>query len=238
MSAALPSSRTAVPDEVRQIRRTGFSVGLATGLYGISYGALATATGLDLWQAMVLSAVLISGGSQFAFVGVIGAGLAIGAALASILLGVRNSLYGLALSRVLPRGGWRGAARAQLTIDESAATSASGTTPEAARAGFWAAGVWVYVFWNLFSLAGALVGQFVSDPGAWGLDAAAAAAFLALLWPRLRSGETIAIAVAAAFVALLTTPVLPSGLPVLAAAMVAVVAGLWPSRGRTEGEQR
>lgn len=98
--------------------------------------------------------------------------------------------------------------------------------------------MWVYVFWNLFSLAGALVGQFVSDPGAWGLDAAAAAAFLALLWPRLRSGETIAIAVAAAFVALLTTPVLPSGLPVLAAAMVAVVAGLWPSRGRTEGEQR
>lgn len=130
MSAALASSRAAVPDEVRQIRRTGFSVGLATGLYGISYGALATASGLDLWQAMVLSAVLFSGGSQFAFVGVIGGGgSAIGAALASILLGVRNSLYGLALSRVLPRGGWRGAARAQLTIDESAATSASGTTP-------------------------------------------------------------------------------------------------------------
>ena len=36
------------------------------------------------------------------------------------------------------------------------------------------------------------------------------------------------MAVAAAFVALLATPALPSGLPVLAAAMVAVVAGLWP----------
>lgn len=242
MSAALPSPTggsfpaapaggpAAEPDgQIRRIRRTGFSVGLATGLYGISYGALATASGLDLWQAMVLSAVLFSGGSQFAFVGVIGGGgSAIGAALASILLGVRNSLYGLALSRVLPRGGWRGAARAQLTIDESAATAASGTTPQAARAGFWAAGVWVYVFWNLFSLAGALAGQYVTDPAAWGLDAAAAAAFLALLWPRLRSGEAVAVAVAAAFVALLATPALPSGLPVLAAAMVAVVAGLWP----------
>ena len=86
------------------------------------------------------------------------------------------------------------------------------------------------MFWNLFSLLGALAGQFVSDPAAWGLDAAAAAAFLALLWPRLRSGEAIAVAVAAAFVALLATPVLPSGLPVLAAALVAVAAGLWPRR--------
>lgn len=216
---------------LRRIRRTGFSVGLATGLYGLSYGALATASGLDVWQAMVLSAVLFSGGSQFAFVGVIGGGgSALGAALASILLGVRNGLYGLMLSRLLPRGGWRGVACAQLTIDESAATSSTGTTVPEARAGFWAAGVWVYVFWNLFSLAGALVGQFVSDPAAWGLDAAAAAAFLALLWPRLRHGEAVVVAVAAAFVALLTTPVLPAGLPVLAAALVAVVAGLAPRR--------
>src|SRR5699024_6113437 len=109
---------------------------------------------------------------------------------------------------VLPRGGWRGALRAQLTIDESAALAASGTSAEAKRTGFWAAGVWVYVFWNLFSLLGALAGQYIADPGAWGLDAAAAAAFLALL----------------------TTPVLPSGLPVLAAALVTAVAGLLPRR--------
>lgn len=216
---------------LRSIRRTGLSIGLATGLYGISYGALATASGLDVWQAMVLSAVMFTGGSQFAFVGVIsGGGSAIGAALAALLLGVRNTLYGLTLSRVLPRGGWRGLLRAQLTIDESAALAASGTTAEAKRTGFWAAGVWVYVFWNLFSLLGALAGQYIADPGAWGLDAAAAAAFLALLWPRLRRGDAVAIAVAAAFVALLTTPVLPSGLPVLAAALVAVVAGLLPRR--------
>src|SRR5699024_3713510 len=163
------------------------------------YGALATAAGLDVWQAMVLSAVMFTGGSQFAFVGVIsGGGSAIGAALAALLLGGRNTLFGLTLATVrsrggwrgalraplavgtrtaplrgvrdtlygtslapgLPRGGWRGALRAQLTIDESAALAASGTSAEAKRTGFWAAGVWVYVFWNLFSLLGALAGQY------------------------------------------------------------------------------
>lgn len=227
------------PDRLRALRRTGFSIGLATGLYGISYGALATASGLDVWQAMVLSAVMFTGGSQFAFIGVLGGGgSAVGAALASLLLGVRNTLYGLILAPSLPRRGWKGLARAQLTIDESAALAASGADVEARRTGFWAAGIWVYVFWNLFSLLGAIAGQHIADPAAWGLDAAAAAAFLALLWPRLRSLDAVALAVAAAFVALVTTPALPAGLPVLAAALVAVAAGTLPAwrRGVARGD--
>lgn len=230
-SAAASSAATGPEPEVAAIRRRGFSVGLATGLYGLSYGALATASGLDVWQAMVLSAVLFSGGSQFAFIGVIsGGGSAVGAALASVLLGIRNSLYGLMLARDLPRGGPQGVARSLLTIDESAATALSGSTRAAIRAGFWAAGIWVWVFWNLFSLVGAVAGQYVADPGAWGLDGAAAAAFLALLWPRLRSRDAVAIAVAAALVAALATPVLPAGLPVLAAALVAIVVGTLGAR--------
>lgn len=236
MTTAPPPAESPVSSpaaRLRTIRRNGFSIGLATGLYGISFGALATASGLDVWQAMVLSAVMFTGGSQFAFIGVVGGGgSAIGAALAAVLLGIRNTLYGLILAPSLPRTGAKGLARAHLTIDESAALAASGTTVEEKRTGFWAAGVWVYVFWNLFSLVGALAGQHVADPAAWGLDAAAAGAFIALLWPRLRSGEAVAIAVAAAVVALVTTPALPPGLPVLAAALVAVAAGLLPSRRR------
>lgn len=235
-TAADPGAGSA--ERLRSIRRTGLSIGVATGLYGISFGALATASGLDVGQAMVLSLVMFTGGSQFAFIGVVGGGgSALGAALASVLLGVRNTLYGLILAPSLPRGGVRGLARAQLTIDESAALAASGTTTAERRAGFWSAGVWVYVFWNLFSLLGALAGQYVADPAAWGLDAAAAAAFIALLWPRLRSLDAVAIAVVAAFVALVTTPALPAGLPVLAAALVAVVAGVLPARRRPASER-
>jgi predicted branched-subunit amino acid permease len=209
------------------IRRKGLSVGFATGLYALSFGALATTSGLSLWQAVVLSAILFSGGSQFAFVGVIGGGgSALGAALASILLGLRNTVYGIILSPHLERGGVRGAARALLTIDESTAVWASGEGEQVKRAGFWATGMSVWVFWNLFTVVGALAGQYIADPAAWGLDAAAACAFLALLWPRLISREPVAIAVSAAAVALLTTPVLPAGLPVLAAALVAVGWGL------------
>src|SRR5699024_1881182 len=97
--SALPSPAVAVPHRLRTIRRTGLSIGVATGLYGLSFGALATASGLAAWQAMVLLTVMFAGGSQFAFIGVVGGGgSAFGAALASVLLGVINTLYGLILA--------------------------------------------------------------------------------------------------------------------------------------------
>lgn len=52
----------------------GLSIAVATGLYGISFGALAVAARLTVWQAMALSLLMFTGGSQFAFIGVIAGG--------------------------------------------------------------------------------------------------------------------------------------------------------------------
>jgi predicted branched-subunit amino acid permease len=206
--------------------RQALSVGVATGAYGISLGALAVANGLSVWQACLTSLLLFSGGSQFALVGVLGGGGSAGAAVAaSTLLGLRNGFYGIQLSGLLPvRGAFRLAA-AHLTIDESTAVAITQPTREARTVGFWVTGATVFVGWNLTTLLGALAGNALGDPRRYGLDAAAAAAFLALLWPRLRRREAVAVAVAAALVAGALVPVLPVGLPVLAAAAVALVAG-------------
>jgi len=219
----------ATPDaEARRAWRQGLGVALATSAYGVSFGALAVAAGLDIWQTCVLSLVMFTGGSQFAFVGVIAAGglPAAPAAIASAsLLGVRNIAYGMRMSPVVGTGFWRRAAAAQFTIDESTAVSLAQTTRRARTLGFWVTGIAIYIGWNLSTLAGALLGDVLGDPRAYGLDAAAAAAFLALLWPRLRHRQPIAVGIAAAVVATMLTPVLMPGIPVLIAAVVAVVVG-------------
>lgn len=214
--------------EARRAAREGIGVALATSAYGISFGALAVASGLDVWQTCVLSLFMFTGGSQFAFVGVVGAGglAAAPAAIASAaLLGVRNVAYGMRMSPVVGRGFWRRAAAAQFTIDESTAVSLAQKTSRARRVGFWVTGIGIYVGWNLSTLAGALLGDVLGDPRAYGLDAAAAAAFLALLWPRLRKRQPIVVGVAAAVIATILTPVLMPGLPVIVAALVAIVVG-------------
>lgn len=216
----------AQPSPVRRAWREAAGVAIATSAYGISFGALAVASGLDVWQACVLSLLMFTGGSQFAFVGVIGGGGLAAAAIASAsLLGVRNVAYGMRMSPVVGEGRWRRAAASHFTIDESTAVALAQMDAAARRVGFWVTGVGIYLGWNAATLAGALLGDVLGDVRAYGLDAAAAAAFLALLWPRLRRRQAVAVGAAAAIVAAVLTPALMPGIPVLVAALVAVVVG-------------
>jgi len=206
----------------RPVVSTSLSVALATGLYGISFGAIGVAAGLDVLSVMLLSLLMFSGASQFAFVGVVAAGGAPITAIASAwLMGVRNSFYAL---RMAPEFGPRGLMRflqAQLTIDESNAVSAAQQGARDRKLGFWLTGIGVFVFWNLATLLGAIGGNLIGSVQAWGLDAAAAAAFLGLLWPRLR--ENLLLAACGAAVALVAVPFLPAGVPILLAVVVALL---------------
>ena len=181
--------------EVRRAWRDGLGVALATSAYGVSFGALSVAAGLDIWQTCVLSLLMFTGGSQYAFVGVIaGGGLAAApAAIASAsLLGARNIAYGMRMSPVVGKGPWRRAAAAQFTIDESTAVSLAQRTPHARAVGFWVTGIAIYIGWNLSTLIGALLGDVLGDPKTYGLDAAAAAAFLARCAETGRAGRPLA----------------------------------------------
>jgi len=218
--------------------RQGLAVALATSAYGVSFGALSVASGLDVWQTCVLSLLMFTGGSQFAFVGVIAAGglaAAPAAVVSAVLLGVRNAAYAMRMSPVVGGGLWRRAAATPFTIDESTAVALAQESPRARRTGFWVTGIAIWVGWNLSTLAGGLLGDVLGDPRAYGLDAAAAAAFLALLWPRLRGRQPLAVAVGAAVVAAMLTPVLMPGVPVIAAAGVAVAVGLFDPRRPAAG---
>ncbi len=211
--------------ERRAIVGNAIGVGIATGSYGLSFGAIAVTSGFTVAQACALSLLVFTGASQFALVGVVasGGGLASGATTA-LLLGARNTLYGLRLASLLQLDGVRRLLGAQLVIDESTAMAVKPRDPRNARLGFFATGIAVFVLWNLATLIGALLGQALGDPRTFGLDAAVPAAFLALMWPRLTSKNPRYTAVAAAVVALCLVPLLRPGLPILAAGAVAILA--------------
>jgi predicted branched-subunit amino acid permease len=202
-------------------------VGIATGLYGTSFGAVSVAAGLSVAQTCALSLVMFTGASQFALVGVLAAGgTPLSSALTALLLGSRNTLYGLRVGPLLGYRGARRAAAAHLLLDESTAMSINRPDRTLARVGFVATALSVFVLWNLFTFLGAVAGEALGDPETYGLDAAVGAAFLALLWPRLSDSVNRGVAVAAAALALTLVPFTPAGLPVLAAGGVALLVGL------------
>jgi hypothetical protein len=205
------------------------SVSITVGAYGIAFGAASVANGFSVLQSCALSLLTFSGASQFAVVGVLGAG---GSAMSGIatasLLGVRNGLYGLIMAPRLNVKGIKRVVAAQLTIDESTAVALGQESKgrSAMRQGFWLTGFGVFFFWNLFTLAGALGAQAMGDIRAWGLDSAVPAAFLGLVWPRLSSTRDRVLAIGCVIFALTMTPILPAGLPIIATAFIAIAVGL------------
>ena len=223
MSSADPARRTVVADSL--------GVGVATGAYGISFGALGTASGLDVAQTCALSLLAFTGASQFAFVGVIASGGApLTGALTSVLLGSRNLFYGVSLAAMLRLRGLRRLAGAHLVIDESTAMAVAQDDPRLGRLGFWWTGLSIFVLWNLSTLLGAFAGTAIGDPRTYGLDAAVGAAFLGLLWPRLRTWSGRSVALLGAAVAVGLVPLSPAGVPIIVGGAVAVLIGLLAPR--------
>ena len=209
-----------------QVDKTAFSVAFTVGLYGAAFGAAGVTAGFSILQTCLLSILLFSGASQFAVVGIMGAGgAAISAIATATLLGFRNTLYGLQMAPILKVKGFKRVLAAQITIDESTAVATLQDNDEDRKRGFYLTGIGVYLFWNLFTFLGALGASAIGNPSVWGLDAAVPAAFLGLIWPRLKNKVQFLVSAIAIAWALLLTPVTPAGIPIITTVVLAIVFG-------------
>ncbi|MCZ7476718.1 MULTISPECIES: AzlC family ABC transporter permease [unclassified Micromonospora] len=209
--------RTADRTGDARVLRDVAAIGAAMFAVGASFGAVAVAAGLPVWATLAMSAVVYAGGAQFMAVGLVAAGSPFAAVLAGLLLNARHLPFGLAL------GGALGTRRAQrllgshLMTDEATAFALARPAGPQRRRAFWLAGVLLFLAWNAGTALGVLAGGAAGDPATLGLDAAFPAGLAALLLPSLRDRETRRVAVLGAGLAVLATPLLPAGLPVLLA---------------------
>jgi predicted branched-subunit amino acid permease len=208
--------------------RDGLLLGLAVGTSGLAFGAAAVSAGLTVAQACVLSLLAYTGASQFALAGAVAAGGGLAAGTASaVLLGSRNTLYSLRLASLLQVHGPGRLLAAQGVTDESTAVALAQPDAASARVAFRATFASLYLTWNLATALGALGAGRLASPQSLGLDVVGPAAFLALIWPRLRAGWTErGVGAGGALIALGATPLCPPGVPVILAATAALLGAL------------
>ena len=214
----------------KEIVRNAASIGVAVAMYGVSFGALGTTTGLSIPQTMALSLLMFTGASQFTLVSTLASGgTALTAVVASWLMGTRNAAYSMRMTPILKIKGPGRLVAVQLTIDESTAMGLAQDEEafdgRASQLAFWATGLSVYLLWNLATFIGALSVSTIGDPKSFGLDAAIAAGLFALVWPQIKSRIDLSVALGGALIALALTPFVSPGIPVLAAALVSIIVG-------------
>ena len=219
----------------RSLVRDVSAIAAAVGAIGVSFGAIATAAGIPAWLACAMSVLVFAGGAQFMAVGLVAAGNPLAAVFAGLLLNARHLPFGLALPGTIFGSGWPARLLgSHLMVDESVAFALAQPDPAARRRAYWLAGGTLFVVWNAGTLLGVALGRLAAGgrrPPVLGLDAAFPAGLIALLLPALRDRETRRVALVGAAVAVLTTPLLPAGLPVLLALVgLAALALPVPSR--------
>jgi predicted branched-subunit amino acid permease len=202
----------------RELWRDVALVCLADGIVGVSFGATTVAGGLPRWLPVVMSLLVFAGGAQIAAVGVVLAGGSpLAAVAAGAVLNTRLFPYGLAVADVTDGRWWTRLLGAQLTTDETVAFALRHDDPAARRTAFWTCGLPLFTAWNVAVVLGVLAGTTIKNTDAFGLDATFPAVLLALALPTLADRRTRAAAGTGAAAAVALTPVLPAGLPVLAA---------------------
>jgi 4-azaleucine resistance transporter AzlC len=220
--------RTLPPGLARDVT----ALAAAAFVIGISFGAIAVASGLSGAKAVAMSVFVFAGGAQFLAVGVAGAGgTAVAAVLGGLVLNARHLPFGLAMGDALGRHRLLGS---HLIIDEAVAFTLARTDGRTRRQAFWLAGGALFVVWNVGTVVGVVAGGAVGDPDAFGVDAAFPAGMLALLLPSLKERPALRVALGAAAVALVATPFLPPGLPVLVALLGLVFALPVPTREKSD----
>lgn len=218
----------------RGLLRDVAAIGAAMFAIGVSFGAIAAAAGLPTWAVIAMSVLVFAGGSQFLAVGLVAAGSPVGAVVGGLLLNARHLPFGFTVAEIVGSHWPARLLGSHLMVDEAVAFALAQSSPQRRRTAYWLAGAAVFVGWNVGTGLGLVLGT-AAEPVALGLDAAFPAALLALLLPSLRDPAARRVAAVGVGVALLTTPVLPAGAPVLLALSGLVVAGR--ARGRRGGRE-
>ena len=204
---------------------------LADGIVGLSYGSLAAAQGFPLWVPIALSTLVLAGASEFLFIGIVaGGGSPLTAAAAGLLVNARHLPFGIAVKDLVGQGG-RSLLGCHIMNDESVVFGISQPRLQQRRVAYWLCGLGIFAIWPLTVIGGAMIGRFIPDVSAIGLDAVFPAILIALIFPALRKRRTRIPALAGTALSVAVTPFVPAGMPVLFSLL-----GLLSWRERKDGQ--
>ena len=214
--------------------------------FGVIFGTLAIGAGLPVWLTLGLSALVFAGSSQFVAVSLLGGGAAVPVIwLTTFVVNLRHALYSATLlpyARALPAR-WRWALAFWLT-DETFAVVENQLRHHTSLhdgARYWlGSSLAMYFNWQVWTLAGVLLGQSVPGLATLGLDFAMVATFAAIVALQLRDRPVLCAALAAGAVALLARD-LPYKLGLMLAAMAGVATGMlaeaWFGRAQASAQE-
>ncbi|WP_299610581.1 AzlC family ABC transporter permease [uncultured Tateyamaria sp.] len=221
--------------------RDGAPFILVAGPFALLFGVLATEAGLNVFEVMTFSLVVIAGAAQFTALQVLeNDAPTVVVILSALAVNLRVAMYSAALTPYLGKAPlWQRVFAAYLLVDQSYALSHAKfeAAPELSvpqrMAYYFGTCLLVMIFWFGMSYLGAALGTQL--PQDLPLDFALPIAFLSIVAPMMRTLPHLIAAAVAVIVGLLAVPV-PYSLGLIIAGAAGMMAGAQAElmlRGRT-----
>lgn len=219
--------------------RDGAPFILVVAPFALLFGVVSTETGLNVWETLAFSVVVIAGAAQFTALQLMQENAPTVIVLASALaVNLRMAMYSASLTPHLGATPiWQRALAAYVMVDQSYACSILAYernqqwTPAQKMALYFGAVTPVIPVWYAMTVVGALIGSAM--PAGLALDFAVPITFIAMIAPALRTVAHIAAALASVILALLFAFV-PFNLGLIIAGIGGMMVGaqveLWMSR--------
>lgn len=197
--------------------------------FGITCGVMGLTAGLTSLETVMMSLLVFAGASQFIAITMLGAGIASWSiiVLTTLLVNLRHMLMGASLAQyMVQQSATRRVLLSFLLTDEAYAMTIS-RIHQSGYSDAYHLGVSVslYVIWGLATIVGVLVGSYIPDPLAWGLDFAMPATFLVLLFPRITDRVSVLVCIVAGLIAVVGAVYLPGKWYMIVACFGAVLVG-------------
>jgi len=224
----MPSNRKT---EILAATRDSLPIWIGVTPFGLVFGLLGQQTELGVLGTLAMSSFVFAGSAQFISLGLLQAGTAYPLIiLTTLVVNLRHMLYGASLAPHIRRlrPAWQRFLAFGLTDESYALTVTRYARSDGGESGHWyflAANANMFICWQLSTSLGILLGNWVPDPAALGLDFALSATFIGLMIPHVRDRASVVAIVVAGTVALLARN-LPGRLGLLLAPLLAATAGL------------
>lgn len=197
--------------------------------FGITCGVMGLTAGLTSLETILMSLLVFAGASQFVAITMLGAGITGWSVivLTTLLVNLRHMIMGASLAKyMVQQSSARQILLSFLLTDEAYAMTISRIYRDGYSAAYHlGVSISLYVTWVLATVTGVLVGSYIPDPLAWGLDFAMPATFLVLLLPRITDRVSLAVCIVAGFIAVFGAIYLPGKWYMIVACLGAVLVG-------------
>ena len=206
--------------------------------FGVTYGVLGIAAGLQIPATIGMSSIVFAGSAQIVAVQLFNAAApALVILIATLMVNLRHVLYSASLAPRLKRlnYGWKCLLSYLLTDETYAVTIAHYNQSVGSSNKHWfflGSGLTMWSAWQVSTVAGVFLGAVI--PKNLPLDFTITLTFIALLVPMLKDRTSVTVSVAAGIIAVCAIG-LPFKLNLILAALAAVAIGLavdWSKRVR------